>query len=212
LQYLALVECFGNKALIASSKLSQFQKNNPSEKRKLNGNEFFSVNSNNEQDEVPPSFGDSQSIECFLPTPNPDIRAEEIIPICLTALQENNSPSPNAGLEVNFNFSSDRCRAALGGDLKAFIQYAKNPTFGTMINCSDWEILNVGPSIPGTATRGAMKTVLVKVTPMRSSEDGSEKPSRKFLWTLQKERRPPRANCWLIHEVIYTKNAFSLTF
>jgi hypothetical protein len=31
------------------------------------------------------------------------------------------------------------------------------------------------------------------------------------LWTLQQERRPPRQGCWLIHEVLYVKNAFELT-
>ena len=33
----------------------------------------------------------------------------------------------------------------------------------------------------------------------------------RYLWTLQKERRPPRQDCWLVHEVLFTKNAFQQT-
>ena len=32
-----------------------------------------------------------------------------------------------------------------------------------------------------------------------------------FLWTLQRERRPPRQDCWLVHEVLFTENAGMLT-
>ena len=155
-----------------------------------------------------------QIIESELPTPHPDIQPDEVVSICLNALQDNNNPSPNAGLEVNFNFSSDRCRAALGGDLKSFIEYASNPTFGSMLECHDWCVLNTGPLIAGTNTRGPMQTVLVEVTPKSKINNfgkASNEEKRNFLWTIQRERRPPRANCWLIHEVIYTKNAFSLT-
>lgn len=34
---------------------------------------------------------------------------------------------------------------------------------------------------------------------------------RRFLWTLQQETRPPRQDCWLVHEVLFMKNAFQLT-
>lgn len=40
---------------------------------------------------------------------------------------------------------------------------------------------------------------------------GKDGGGRTFLWTLQQERRPPRQGCWIIHEVIYVKNAFQLT-
>ena len=95
---------------------------------------------------------------------------------------------------------------ANGGSLEDFINYAANPTFGSMINAIEWKVLSVGPEIPGTATRGAMKTILVLVKPQ--SSDLNE---RRFLWTMQKERRPPRQGCWLVHECIFVENAFDLT-
>lgn len=118
----------------------------------------------------------------------------------------------DAGLEVCFNFSSDRCQAALGGSLEKFKQYATNPVFGYLVNCCDYEVVSVGPVIAGTLTRGAMQTVLLDA--IQSPADGErhrKKENRRFLWTMQKERRPPRQDCWIIHEVIYVENAYLLT-
>ncbi len=85
-----------------------------------------------------------------------------------------------------------------------------------MVNAREYKTLSIGPEIspgqgsvtsPGLGvTRGAMKTVLISVTP----RDPSLK-ERKFLWTLQKERRPPKQGCWLVHECITVENSFSQT-
>ena len=139
-----------------------------------------------------------------LPEPTPDLSAEDAVRICMGCLLTNDEPKANAGLEVCFNFSSDRCRAALGGSLENFILYASNPTFGSMINAKEWTKAKVGPIIAGTNTRGAMQTVLVDLKPASGRD-------RRFLWTMQQERRPPNQGCWLVHECIYVENAYSLT-
>jgi hypothetical protein len=145
-----------------------------------------------------------------LPTANADFSPEEVVTTCMNFLQNNDDPRPNVGLEVCFNFSSDSCRAANGGSLESFLQYAKNPVFQTMVNCHEWAVLSVGPEIAGTNTRGAMKTVLVKV--IQKKVDGARQLNdRKFLWTLMKERRPPRQGFWLVHECISVENAFATT-
>jgi hypothetical protein len=77
--------------------------------------------------------------------------------------------------------------------------------FGYLVNCNDWETLSIGPVIEGTATRGAMQTVLM------AAFAGSSAEPRTFLWTLQRERRPPLQGCWIIHEVLYVKNAYAQT-
>ena len=136
----------------------------------------------------------------FLPNPNPDLTAQDVVNACMSTMLQRQ----DAGLEVCFNFSSDQCRAALGGSLEKFVQYATNPVFGFLVKCIDWEIVSIGPVIPGTPTRGAMQTILLDA---KQEDDGA----RRFLWTLQQERRPPRQGCWIIHEVIYVKNAFALT-
>ena len=75
-----------------------------------------------------------------------------------------------------------------------------------MVDCRRWDVLSVGPEIQGTNTRGAMKTVLVKVSPGETSYK-----DRTFLWTLMKERRPPRQGFWLVHECISVEDAFAPT-
>lgn len=97
---------------------------------------------------------------------------------------------------------------AAGGTLDSFKYFAGNPTFQSMVDAVSWETLSIGPEIAGTPTRGAMKTVLVKVTPKPADHNPTD---RRFLFSLQRERRPPRQNCWLIHECMDVKNAFQLT-
>ena len=141
----------------------------------------------------------------FLPNPNPSLTALDVVSACMTTMLEHQ----DEGLEVCFNFSTDNCRAALGGSLEEFKNYAENPVFGYLIKCADWEIVSIGPEIPGTATRGAMQTILINAKQAHTTkgDDGS----RRFVWTLQKERRPPRQNCWVVHEVVYVNNAWALT-
>lgn len=95
---------------------------------------------------------------------------------------------------------------ANGGTLDEFIHFAGNPIFRLMVDALDWKTLSVGPEINAGPTRGAMKTVLVSVTPK-----DTKLKERRFLWTLQKERRPPRQGFWLVHECIIVENAFSIT-
>ena len=142
--------------------------------------------------------------EDFIPFPHRDFTAPDVVQMCMDTLTHNNKPYANAGLEVCFNFSSDRCRAAQGGSLEAFVQYAANPVFGSMIDALGWQVVSTGPIIQGTKTRGAMQTVLVNVQPRKGEE-------RRFLWTLQQERRPPRQGCWLVYECLFVENAYSLT-
>jgi len=141
-----------------------------------------------------------------LPQPNAEIIPEDVVSFCMDSLQNNNAPITNAGLQVCFNFSSDSCRAANGGSLEAFMAYASNPTFRVLVDNKEWKVLSVGPEIAGTNTRGAMKTVLISVQP--ANEKIHEK---RFLWTLIKERRPPRQGFWLVHECISVDNAYALT-
>ena len=143
----------------------------------------------------------------FLPQPGPDFQALEVVHACMKTLLHRR----DAGLEVCFNFASDSCRAALGGSLEEFNQYAKNPVFGYLVNCAEYEIVSVGPEIKGTPTRGAMQTVLLEAKPQPSIDGGDSKKGRRFLWTMLQERRPPRQGFWTIHEVIYTTNAFQIT-
>ena len=144
-----------------------------------------------------------------LPTPNASMTPLQVVTTCMNQLQNNDEPKLNSGLEVCYYFSSDACQAANGGSLEAFLQYANNPVFQSMVDCHEWEVVNVGPEIQGTNTRGAMRTVLIQV--VQKKVKGQERNDRRFLWTLMKERRPPRQGCFLVHECISVENAFAHT-
>uniref|UniRef100_A0A7S4EGZ6 Uncharacterized protein n=1 Tax=Pseudo-nitzschia australis TaxID=44445 RepID=A0A7S4EGZ6_9STRA len=169
-------------------------------------------------------------LSASLPTSNEFSTPEEIVSMCMTCLEgadDGGSGTSRAGLEICYNFSSDSCRMANGGSLESFFQYANNPVFQTMVDCDRWEVLNVGAEIPGTNTRGAMKTVLVHVVPARTNTSTRtntntgtdlgtglqqhQRKDRKFLWTFVKERRPPRQGHFLVHECIAVDNAFAHT-
>lgn len=137
----------------------------------------------------------------FLPYPNPSHESLDVVRFCMETLMTKGN---NEGLEVCFNFSSDYLQAPFQGSLEKFSEHANNPIFGSLVKCTKYTIVSAGPLIPGTTTRGAMQTFLMDV-----ESPGSE--DRRYLWTLQKERRPPRSDCWLVHEVLFVKNAFQLT-
>ena len=177
-----------------------------------------------------------QEFSDLLPHPHPSLSATDVVSACMSTFIDYNK---DLGLQVCFAFSSDRCRAAMGGSLDEFLQYADNPTFGYLVHCQSWDICSVGPVIPGTSHRGAMQTVLMVARPSSTTASSSASSSRSavksmpfldddeattqcnqqqmsqvedcgrpFLWTLQMERRPPLQGCWMVHEVLYTPNAY----
>jgi hypothetical protein len=221
--------------------------------REVNNNNSNNSNNNNnsnplndmmkssKKSSVPPSLTPPTILEYndFLPSPNTVFTAENVVFACMDTLMQDQVQ----GLEVCYAFSSDRCRAAIGGSLDRFQEYAKNPIFSYLIHCSEWNILRMGPIIPGTNHRGAMQTCLMSVrsstesssllssSPSSSSlftfppslssspnDDENTTPTspltysdHRFLWTLQQERRPPYESCWMIHEVLFVKNAYQQT-
>jgi hypothetical protein len=195
--------------------------------------------------------------------PTPELTGLDVVTLCMDALA--GQRTANEALEICFDFSSDRCRAVVGGTLEAFVQYADNPVFGTLVHCDAYDIVSLGPIIPASShgglgsRRGEMQTVLVEIHegislksvrkgvvqqdmtrrrrptiqerlrkrqmeakemesgyPLVVQEDdgggGGGQGKRRFLWTLQKEIRPPRQDCWLVHEVLFTQNAMHQTY
>ena len=165
-----------------------------------------------------------------VPQPDPIYSDEAVVALCMNALGRNDDPIPDAGLRTCWNFSSDMCRAAVGGSLADFLKYARNPTFAQLVDHESWSG-KLGNRIPASQTRGALTTTMVTVQTNRGQE-------RKFLWTLvpvrkstselglrrwrgapetlfphrlQQQRRPPDQGCWLVHECLYVENAIEQT-
>eukprot|EP00985_Skeletonema_marinoi_P024462 scaffold17009_cov107-Skeletonema_marinoi.AAC.5 len=128
-----------------------------------------------------------------------DVTARDVVVACMDGLLNNDTPWANSGLEICWDYSSDRNRAAQGGSFDDFITYASNPTFSTMVNSKEYSIENVGVYIKGTNTRGAMQTKSMLA-----------KGNAVVLMTMAQERRPPRQGLWLVHECINLENAIGL--
>lgn len=132
---------------------------------------YLSTTTNANNDEL----GDANINENNSSLNTADATARDVVVACMDGLLNNDKPWANAGLELCWDYSSDRNRAAQGGSFVEFVTYASNPTFSTMVDAKEYSIENVGSYIPGTNTRGAMQTVLVKVQSLKGEE-------RSFLW------------------------------
>eukprot|EP00531_Pseudo-nitzschia_arenysensis_P008207 CAMPEP_0116115012 /NCGR_PEP_ID=MMETSP0329-20121206/281_1 /TAXON_ID=697910 /ORGANISM="Pseudo-nitzschia arenysensis, Strain B593" /LENGTH=233 /DNA_ID=CAMNT_0003608419 /DNA_START=80 /DNA_END=779 /DNA_ORIENTATION=+ len=140
-----------------------------------------------------------ESLAQPLPTSNDFMTPEEVVTTCMRYLQGKGEATPTqerAGLEICYIFSSDSCRMANGGSLESFLQRANNPVFQTMVGCAQWEVVNVGPEIAGTPTRGVMQTILVDVVP-RLAEGGAQRNDDNFCGPSSKnEDRLDKAIAW----------------
>lgn len=70
--------------------------------------------------------------------PNPGLTADEVVRIQLDALANNDSPRPDAGIEITFRFASPDNKKATG-PLPQFIKLVKNPVYRPMLNHTDAE-------------------------------------------------------------------------
>ena len=92
------------------------------------------------------------------------------------------------------------CRAAVGLRIS---EVREKSDVRAPVDHESWSG-KLGNRIPATQTRGALATTMVTVQTNRGQE-------RKFLWTLQQQRRPPDQGCWLVHECLYVENAIEQT-
>ena len=161
----------------------------------------------------------------------------DIVISCMVALQENDSAEHVAsrgvewGRRFNWNFFCGMVRANWQGSVDTFVREAINNPTG-LANCEWFNTEeNTIVTIAGTQTRGATCKMIVSVrpAPFASVEPVTPKTGRlinparprslaapgavvpvkerKFLWTLQRERRPPQAGCWLITSVLAVDRA-----
>lgn len=156
-----------------------------------------------------------------LTLPPDDAAPEEVIAACMAALQKNNAPHADAGKLLNWALAGDMMRQVHQGDPGKFLSWARrSPVFDCLVNCEKFEVeASTVQVIPGTQTRGAMAKAIVAVTPCEAVVDDEHSvrgrigkpPDRKFLWTLQQERRPPRIGAWLLYQVLAVDQAFQET-
>lgn len=141
--------------------------------------------------------------------PHDSLSPHDVVVACMIALQENDELAEATkngedwGLRYNWRFFGEMVRANWRGDVEEFVRDSKNNRNG-LANCewfdTDEETIAL---IDGTPTRGSICKMVVRVR----CRDGIPMEKREFLWTLQKERRPPLADCWLIRQVLAVDRA-----
>src|SRR5437868_5608431 len=68
-----------------------------------------------------------------LPKPHPDLSPDEVMRIILDALQHNDTPGADCGIETAFNFASPANRAVTG-PLPRFVEMVRNPMYQSLMN------------------------------------------------------------------------------
>lgn len=70
--------------------------------------------------------------------PNPELTADDVVRIQLNALANNDTPRPDAGIEITFRFASPDNKKSTG-PLPRFIELVKTPVYRPMLNHTDAE-------------------------------------------------------------------------
>lgn len=158
--------------------------------------------------------------------PDPDLDAESVALNCIRSLQWVDNPTPNAGLKRCYNFLTYGCREAVTGrrggkSIDKFIEHGIHaPALQPFMGASRVE-LGMGTFTPAKApTRGALASFPVQIvgapvlalqypSGMLRSGVAQEPPTTDMVIRLEKQRRPPDLDCWLICEILDVRHAFA---
>tara|TARA_B110001452_G_scaffold265721_1_gene270954 strand:+ start:1032 stop:1583 length:552 start_codon:yes stop_codon:yes gene_type:complete len=148
--------------------------------------------------------------------PSPDLEPAAVVRTVCRGLQHADAPTPNAGLERLYRFTTFECRAALTArqgknSVERFVEYAN---LYSLLRCPSFSIVGDATIIAGTPTRGALASLAVDVVEPVGFRfpSGHERPAstevqppirtERYQFTLSQERRPSLAGCWLVHAVL----------
>ena len=115
--------------------------------------------------------------------PDPSISAKDVISIQLKALQINNSPFEDAGIEQTWEFAHPNNRK-FTGPLNNFIRMIKNPSYSMMINHLEHNIIPV-------EEQENSSYYFVELTDVNGKKYG-------FEWTVEKvSESGDFKDCWM---------------
>lgn len=115
-------------------------------------------------------------------TPRPDLTPEQVVQYQVSALQHNDDPKSDAGIERVFRFASPSNKQVTG-PLEKFVQIVKSPAYSPMLN-------NASSSIVGSEQKDNQAKVTVKVV----AADGSHVT---YVFVLSKQSEGEFNNCWM---------------
>ena len=125
----------------------------------------------------------SFNINAEMIKPDPTISAKEVISIQLKALQINNSPFEDAGIEQTWEFAHPNNRK-FTGPLNNFIRMIKNPSYSMMIDHMEHKIIPV-------EEKETTSYYFVELTDVNGKKYG-------FEWTVEKVSENGKfKDCWM---------------
>ena len=129
----------------------------------------------------------SSNANCELIKPNISIEPNKVIEIQLAALQENNYPYKNAGIEQTWEFAHPSNRI-FTGPLKRFTSMMYSPSYIIMLNHQNHKILEV-------KVHEDLAFYFIELTDIEGNQYG-------FRWTLEKVSiEGIYENCWMTTSV-----------
>ena len=120
-------------------------------------------------------------------TPNPEISPEQVVQFQVNALQHNDDPQADSGIERAFRFASPSNKTAIG-PLEKFARIVKSDAYSPMLN-------NVSSSIVGSETKGDRARVAVKI----SAATGRQVT---YVFILSRQTEGEFSNCWMTDAVL----------
>ena len=125
----------------------------------------------------------SFNINAEMIKPDPTISAKEVISIQLKALQINNLPFEDAGIEQTWEFAHPNNRK-FTGPLNNFIRMLKNPSYSMMIDHLEHNIIPVDE-------KETNSYFFVELTDVNGKKYG-------FEWTVEKVNESGKfKDCWM---------------
>ena len=125
-----------------------------------------------------------------LPEPEPGLAPDEVVRIIMTALQHNNDPCMDCGIETAFNFASPSNRAVTG-PLPRFVEMVRNPIYDPLIHAVRFEQDTI--QIDGDEARQDVRVY---------DADGNRAV---YVFILSKQPGPAWEGCWMTDSVIRTE-------
>ena len=121
------------------------------------------------------------------PQPSPDLSPEEVVRIQVEALQHNDTPEPDAGIEAAFRFASPSNRSATG-PLARFTAMVKGPAYSAMLGFDSAEYGEM--RVEGE--RAAQRVVLLQPDGRRVA----------YVFGLSKQVGGAYDGCWMTDSVV----------
>jgi len=121
------------------------------------------------------------------PQPSPDLSPEDVIRLQVEALQRNDEPHPDAGIEAAFRFASPANKRATG-PLERFTAMVKGPAYGAMLG---FERAEYG-ELRVEGGQAAQRVTLIQ-------PDGRRV---RYVFGLSKQSGGEYAGCWMTDSVM----------